>query len=641
MGTEGKSAYLVMRHADGFGDVYPLSAGRSITLGRARTCDIVLRDDLCSRQHAEVYFAMGAWYVRDLGSLNGTRVNGDLLDSEWVLTAGDELGLGRTRLLFVEDLSQLPACDTHGGGMVQITRRLGQTRYDLGHAVGDVQSVEERHRLSKDLALLYRLALDMASAGDMPTLAQVVLSGLLEGTLADAAALLRRDPAGWQPQAFLARHQVDYLPPPEAVLHEVSNTREAVLAHHPARQEHLRQLHRQQSKEPYSVVCAPIPTIQEEPHALLYLFCQAPLRTLDAEDLELTVAVAKQYSVAAAALQKRLELAEENQRLKAQIVSEVHLVGTSPAMREVTEQITRVAGTNSTVLIRGESGTGKELVARAIHLSSARRHGPFVCLNCAALAESLLESELFGHEKGAFTGASERKMGKFEAAHGGTLFLDEIGEMPLSAQAKLLRILEGHPYERVGGTEPVQVNVRVVAATNKSLEEAIKHGSFRKDLYFRLHVVEILLPPLRDRRDDIPLLAEYFLQQFVRETGRKIRGLTPRALDRLLAYSWPGNVRELRNVIERAVVLANGPLLDAEDILLSRLEEPPAVPTTDGRSFRPSTLETLEKEHIVKTLDFTDWNKSRAAALLGIERSTLDRKIRAYGLRRPLDKTKE
>jgi len=374
---------------------------------------------------------------------------------------------------------------------------------------------------------------------------------------------------------------------------------------------------------------------------LLYLFCQAPLRTLDAEDLELTVAVAKQYSVAAAALQKRLELAEENQRLKAQIVSEVHLVGTSPAMREVTEQITRVAGTNSTVLIRGESGTGKELVARAIHLSSARRHGPFVCLNCAALAESLLESELFGHEKGAFTGASERKMGKFEAAHGGTLFLDEIGEMPLSAQAKLLRILEGHPYERVGGTEPVQVNVRVVAATNKSLEEAIKHGSFRKDLYFRLHVVEILLPPLRDRRDDIPLLAEYFLQQFVRETGRKIRGLTPRALDRLLAYSWPGNVRELRNVIERAVVLANGPLLDAEDILLSRLEEPPAVPTTDGRSFRPSTLETLEKEHIVKTLDFTDWNKSRAAALLGIERSTLDRKIRAYGLRRPLDKTKE
>ena len=223
------------------------------------------------------------------------------------------------------------------------------------------------------------------------------------------------------------------------------------------------------------------------------------------------------------------------------------------------------------MLIRGESGVGKELVARAVHFSSPRKKGPFVCLNCAALSETLLESELFGHEKGAFTGATERKIGKFEAADKGTLMLDEIGEMSPKTQAKFLRVLEGHPFERVGGSEPIKVDVRVIAATNRDLEKDVAEGTFRRDLYFRLHVLEIVVPALRKRPEDIPELAEYFLHRFVAETGRKIKGFTPRAMEEMLRYRWPGNVRELKNVIERAVVLTRSEYIDHDDLVLSTL----------------------------------------------------------------------
>jgi DNA-binding NtrC family response regulator len=274
-------------------------------------------------------------------------------------------------------------------------------------------------------------------------------------------------------------------------------------------------------------------------------------------------------------------------------------------------------------------------VARAIHYSSLRKDGPFVCLNCAALTETLLESELFGHEKGSFTGATEKKIGKFEAAHQGTIFLDEIGEMNVGTQAKLLRILEGHPFERVGGSVPIRVDVRVVAATNQPLEHAIANNHFRRDLFFRLQVVEIRVPPLRERKSDVPLLAEHFLQRFVRETGRRIRGFTEAALRKMEEYHWPGNVRELRNVVERAVALGTGPLLDVSDIWLSSLDPVPSSPTPDAAStYQPLPLEEIEKRHILETLEHTDWNKSQSAHILQIERSTLDRKIKGYGLKR-------
>jgi Nif-specific regulatory protein len=359
--------------------------------------------------------------------------------------------------------------------------------------------------------------------------------------------------------------------------------------------------------------------------------------------LEFTLAVADTLAVAVENLSRQQELAEnlnlirdENVQLRERLGVQSEIVGTSELMNNVAQEIARAAPSRATVLIRGESGVGKELVARAVHFSSPRRREPFVCLNCAALSETLLESELFGHEKGSFTGATERKIGKFESADKGTLMLDEIGEMNPQTQAKFLRVLEGHPFERVGGSEAIKVDVRAIAATNRDLEKDVAEGKFRRDLYFRLHVLEIVIPPLRKRPEDIPVLAEYFLQRYVAETGSKIQGFTPRAMEEMLRYRWPGNVREMKNVIERAVVLTRGEYIDAGDLVLSQLKtagdsEPGLDDGSFGRSAAAS-LADVERDHILATLNATGWNKSKSAGILGIERSTLDRKIRRYKL---------
>ena len=381
-----------------------------------------------------------------------------------------------------------------------------------------------------------------------------------------------------------------------------------------------------------SLICAPI-LFEDQMLGLLHLYRTSQHAPLNPDDLEFTLATARQLGTVWHRLRKQATLTVEVKSLKQQLKLESDLIGQSDSLGNIEAQVRLVSDTRATVLIRGESGVGKELVARAIHDTSPRRDEPFICLNCAALTETLLESELFGHEKGSFTGATERMIGKFEAADTGTIFLDEIGEMSLSTQAKFLRVLEGHPYERVGGNTPIKVDVRVVAATNRPLEEAVRGGSFRRDLFFRLQVVQIDVPPLRDRLDDVPLLAEHFLKRFVRETGRKIRGFTDSATRKLSTYQWPGNVRELRNVVERAVALGTGPMIDGPDIWLSEID----LGTSGGGSLRvlpykPESLEEVEKRHIVETLKHTDWNKSQAAAILGIERSTLDRKIKGYGL---------
>jgi len=321
-------------------------------------------------------------------------------------------------------------------------------------------------------------------------------------------------------------------------------------------------------------------------------------------------------------------------QLRERLGVQSEIIGDSPVMRQVTEEIRRAASSNATVLVRGESGVGKELVARAVHYSSARCDNVFVCLNCAALAEDLLASELFGHEKGAFTGATDRKIGKFEAAHKGTLMLDEIGEMSQGIQAKFLRVLEGHPFERVGGNTPVKVDVRVIAATNRDLEKDVAEKLFRRDLYFRLRVLEIIVPALRKRPEDVAVLADYFLQKFNDETGRKIRGYTQAAKEKLLHYLWPGNVRELKNVIERAVVLCRSREIGPDDLLMTKLATAgdTEAPQVLHEKFAPTSLEDIERDHILATLQHTGWNKSKTAGILGIERSTLDRKIRRYDL---------
>ena len=304
-----------------------------------------------------------------------------------------------------------------------------------------------------------------------------------------------------------------------------------------------------------------------------------------------------------------------------------NMIGQSIALQGVFDLIESVAPTDSTVLIKGETGTGKGLAARAIHTKSRRGQGPFVVVNCGAFPEHLLESELFGYQKGAFTDAKITKKGRLELAHGGTLFLDEVGEISTRMQIDLLRVLEDHIFYRVGGTQPIEADFRVIAATNKDLERAIKEGTFREDLYYRLNVISFTMPPLREHKEDIPLLAEYFLHRFAQETNKPVNQIGREALDEMMLYDWPGNVRELGNAVERAVVVGKGPRILPQDLPIFRPEYVSSAPRR--------TLREVEIGHLESVLKETRWSVSKSAEILGIDRSTLYDKIKRYDLRKP------
>jgi DNA-binding NtrC family response regulator len=330
------------------------------------------------------------------------------------------------------------------------------------------------------------------------------------------------------------------------------------------------------------------------------------------------------------ALEKK-RLANENAQLKQQIAvlsMPEDIIGESPKTKRVLEMVGAVANTDATVMIRGESGTGKELVARAIHSNSARRYAPIISVNCGAVSESLLESELFGHEKGAFTGASSRRKGKLERADKGTVFFDEIGTIGPKMQVELLRVLESKRFTRLGGETPIDVDFRVISATNRDLEAAVADGSFREDLYFRLNVFTILIPPLRERAEDIDALTDYFVNRIARSMSRTVNGISKEGRQMMQAYDWPGNIRELRNVIERAIVLCKGDIIEASDL---------SFPFTfrSRQQGGGDTLEEVEKAHVQRVLERCSWNISQAAKLLNIDRTTLYTKIKKFDLRQP------
>ncbi len=656
-------AYLVFREGSKWSDVFRLVPGQSVTIGRAPTNQIVVKDERCSRVHAELFMIDEQWYVRDLDSRNGTMVGDQLIHAEWALRPGDVIRIGHCQLMFVHQLA-----DAFAEGSTAVTRppdpQLGMTASAIDPLVDARESATITHRrghtrflqpgeadesgasgVGGAAAKLCRLAFEMAKASDLPSLAEQALVGLFEGTQTDAGAVLllpreHADPPQSEQLELVATRAAE-----GQRYHRVSNflaatvmrEGEAVLARNVMGDSTLGNSDSKGVFHATSVICAPIRR-GSSLLGLIHLYSTREDCTPEPEDLEFTLAVADTLAVAVANLTSRQELADNLTQVRTEMVQlrerlGVHseIVGHSPLIERVRAEIALAAPSKATVLIRGESGVGKELVARAVHDSSPRAKNVFVCLNCAALAEDLLASELFGHERGAFTGATERKIGKFEAAHRGTLMLDEIGEMSPGIQAKFLRVLEGHPFERVGGSKPVSVDVRVIAATNRDLEKDAAEGRFRRDLFFRLHVLEIVVPALRKRAEDIPELAHYFLRRFTAETGKKIHGFTPAAMEQLVRYRWPGNVRELKNVIERAVVLSTGATIDQGELLLSKL--PTAGDTAEltlpGR-VQTCSLADLERQHIMAILQHTSWNKSRAASILGIERSTLDRKIRRY-----------
>jgi two-component system nitrogen regulation response regulator NtrX len=331
------------------------------------------------------------------------------------------------------------------------------------------------------------------------------------------------------------------------------------------------------------------------------------------------------------------QLVEENRELKARIGKEHEMIGSSKPIKELKQQIKIAAPTSGWILITGENGTGKELVARSIHHNSRRHDKPFVEVNCAAIPEELIESELFGHEKGSFTGATTQRRGKFDQAHMGTLFLDEIGDMSLKTQAKVLRILQEHTFERVGGNKTIEVDVRVIAATNKDLEKEIAIGNFREDLYYRLNVIPFHVPPLRERKSDIPQLATHFLEYFCSKESREIKRLDDEAMQAITEYPWPGNVRELKNLIERLVIMSPGNTITRNQLpqaignkRLAASKDPGFTGPTSN-TFR-TAKEEFEKEFLIQKLDENDWNVSRTAEAIEIERSNLHRKIKSYGI---------
>jgi len=347
-------------------------------------------------------------------------------------------------------------------------------------------------------------------------------------------------------------------------------------------------------------------------------------KPLDFDELKIIMERAMEHS----------RLQEENRYLRESLASQFdrrNLIGRSDPMTRLMETVTQVAPSEATVLITGESGTGKEMIAGAIHFNSRRKEGPFVKINCAAITETLLESELFGHEKGAFTGAERRKEGKFRQANRGSIFLDEVSEMSLAMQVKLLRVLQERELVRVGGEDVIKIDVRVIAATNKELIREIQAGRFREDLYYRLNVVTLHVPPLRERREDIPLIAQHFLTLFAEKNHKNIKGFTPRAMDRLLRYNWPGNVRELMNAVERGVVLSRSEYLDEEEFSLILQDQPRSSEPPAPKIVAPS-LVAVEKETILRALETSGGNKSEAARRLGITRRTLHLKLKKYGM---------
>jgi Nif-specific regulatory protein len=664
-------AYVILQRGSARLAVIRLEPHLPMTVGRAASNRVVVNDPKCSRQHCEFFVRAGRWYLRDLDSRNGVTVDGLHVDSDCALKVGQTIGIGACTLLFTDREPQAdPERPSSRHTPFVVIERASGTKYDPPQ--GRPALIR---RGEHGVAELFQLARAMNSAPDAKSLTECVLDGLLRGTAADCGAILLLPARDAQPDA-------DDLEPAAARLPEgaagnrfsaylsqvVLADREAILAHDLSENEILADRPSLGGLAANSAICAPI-RYGSDVLGVIHLYCTDAARALNAEHLEFTLAIADQMSGNLRSFQDRERLEagisraeDRNRELHDQLEVDTELIGGSAQLQSVRRAIMRVAPTDATVLIRGESGVGKELVARALHFNSDRRDEAFVCVNCAALTETLLESELFGHEKGAFTGATGQKAGKFEQAHGGTLFLDEIGEMQPDLQAKFLRVLEGQPFERVGGSRPIEVDVRIVTATNRDLEQAVREHTFRSDLYFRLQVIDVLVPPLREHPEDVPEIASHFVEKFARKARVRVRGFSPAAYALLQQYHWPGNVRELRNVVERAVILADREVLQPDDITLSRIGElapapvAPREPETDrptepDRQPRPATataqdpidrlmdedfsLDELERQYTLAVLERCDWNKSEAARRLGIERTTLDRRLKKYGISRP------
>jgi len=616
MGVQAKLLFVAGPMA---GEEFLLTDHR-VVLGRAETSDVVVADPRVSRHHCEIRVSDETARLVDLGSknrlfLNGTAVTEAVAQSGDYITAGDSV----FTLSFNGSLTQSATQSALAVGSEDVLYAIkkGGGRYAAG------KIPQEADRTLKDLNTLYKASRLLAGAQTVKELYEVFAAFVFDAFAAQSAAVVTTE--GCRSGTYNIRASKNRGVPgvSSSVIWHALTAEEGVLCRDVLLDERFRESESVEASEVRTVLCAPISSTAGT-FGAVYIHDTDLQREYDEADLELLDALATHCGLAAENLAFRQTLERENRDLRSRLEPHSRMIGKSPQIKRVFELVSRAARTEANVLLCGPSGTGKELAARAIHNASTRKAGPFIALNCAAIPESLLESELFGHEKGAFTGARSRKRGRFELATHGTILLDEIAEMSPASQAKLLRVLDQRTLRRLGGTEEIAVDARVIAATNMDIDPAVRSGRFREDLFYRLNVVRIDIPPLKERKGDIPVLVDAFLREFA--GIRRITHVTSAAMHAMIQHDWPGNVRELRNYIERAVVLGRGESLDVEDL-------PPLAAFTAVEPTSMS-LEDMEKAHIARVLGSTGWNKKRAAEALGIQRSTLDRKISRYGLTR-------
>jgi len=607
-------SYLVMTTGARSGSQFVLDERRQNRIGRGLECDIVLTDPLSSRVHAILTCENQEWWVRDAGSRNGTYVEGQKAD-EARLAAENTIKVGSTEFQFKQSATA-PVDNSQPEHTQTIVRDRNMLVSDTGHFV--LEALRDSDR-AHDFLTLHQLSLKLLSCTDPDEVIRTSLDLLRERTRANVVGFLWvADDGQLKPKLVVPEEAAGKVRMSEQLTQMVARERKAVWV------DNQRTAGETGSLSHYAdALCVPLVNEGKTLGAIHVYLEQGRFRT---SDFEIAISLANVLMLALVRARREQLLQSDIRRLadKAAVFDE--LVGDSKPMQELKSKISRIARATGCVLVRGESGVGKELVARAVHKSSARSDRPMLSVNCAAIPRDLMESQLFGHKKGSFTGAEADHAGLFAQAHTGTLFLDEVGEMTLDGQAKLLRILEGHPFLPVGATKEVNVDVRVIAATNRDLREFVREQRFREDLYYRLSVFELYIPPLRDRGSDIDLLVNHFFDHFRRQHGRPGLSLSPDAREKLLGYAWPGNVRQLRNVVDSAVVMCEGSIILPDDLGLRD--------AVSGDQLESLRIDFWERKLIQQALKRTEGSVPEAARLLGLGRATLYRKIEEYGIER-------
>jgi len=622
--------------------VIPLTQDEA-SIGRDPNNVVAISDPSVSRKHCLLRRESdGRFQILDLESRNGTLVNGVTVKEHW-LRHGDEIATGDSVFLFlVEDddrVLQASRVEFDDRKPTAETRVINPK--DVVYLQPDrlLRELPSSSPLARNLSALLKISRVVHAIRDLEELQAQLLDLIFEVVPAGRGAILLGDGANSEFSSLYARtrqagqHQLVRVS--RTVAHHVLKENVAILGVDIAASDALRDVESLAVSEVRSLLCVPL-SVFDRTIGCIYLDSTTTVNRFQEDHLQLMAAIAGISAVALDNARRSQWLEQENQRLSLEIRQELNLVGESARVKEIFQFLARVGPTDSTVLIEGESGTGKELAARALHRNSHRNQKPFVAINCAAIPETLLESELFGHERGAFTGAASQKKGKLEVAEGGVVFLDEIGELAPALQVKLLRVLQEREFERVGGTHPIKIDVRVIAATNRDLDDAVRKREFRQDLYYRLAVVKLTMPPLREHREDIPMLTRHFIQKNAKRCKVKAKPVSREAMAALVSYDWPGNVRELENAIERALVMGSSDTILLEDLPESLVEQQPSGGMSEGRYH--AGVKELKKSLIMNAVEQTRGNYIEAAAVLGVHPNYLHRLIRNLGLKDDLNR---